>query len=323
MKALVYEKYGPPKIQKLVETPKPIPKGNEVLVKVYATSLNSADFDQLRGTVLGRLYGPLRPRYKILGSDIAGVVEAVGKDVVSFKPGEEVMADLTEVGFGAFAEYRCVSAEDLTRKPMEITFEEAAAIPSAGVIALQGIRSLREITPGQHVLVNGAGGGMGTFAVQMAKSAGAIVTGLDTTVKIDKIRQLGADRVIDYTKDNYTKEDHKYDLILDCHAEYSMLTYKRLLEPDGIYFMIGGTLRSILQAATLGPLLSKSDGKRLGILMGRPNRKEDMEELLRFYQSGRIKPTIDRVFPMESIVDAMKYFEEGTFVGKIVISMRD
>lgn len=321
MKAIVYDKYGSPDVLKLKDIEKPVPGDNEVLVKIHAAALNSADVDLLTGNVFGRISGLFKPSYKILGSDISGLVEAVGKNVKLFQPGDEVYGDMTNSGFGTFAEYKCVSENALMKKPSYMTFEEAAAIPSAGVIALQGIRSKRQIHPGDKVLINGAGGGMGTFAVQMAKTYGAEVTGVDRGEKLNKILQLGADHVIDYTKEDYTKQSQCYDLILDCQGFHSAFKYKRKLRPDGTYLMIGGSVASALQVIVIGPLISATSSKSVGLLVGRPNRKEDLIVLEELFESRKVVPVIDKSYPLSDVAEAFRYFEKGLFKGKIIITM--
>ena len=239
MKAIVYKRYGSPGVLKLREVDKPEPHANDVLVRVYATSLNAADVDQLRGTPFIRLGAPLKPKYRILGSDITGRVESIGGNVSRFQPGDEVYADLTDFGFGAFAEFVAVPENALALKPANLTFEEAAAVPSAGGVALLNLCIKRKIQPGQKALINGAGGGMGTFAVQIAKYFGAEVTGVDKAGKIDMLRTIGAEHVIDYKREDFTKSGQLYDLILDLAAHRSIRDYKRALTPDGVFVFVG------------------------------------------------------------------------------------
>ena len=266
MKAIVYTEYGPPDVLQLKEVEKPTPKDDEALVKVHAASLNAADLETLRGVFVVRMAAPRKPTYKILGSDIAGRVEAVGGNVKQFQPGDEIWGDLSyPLGFGAFAEYVCVPENALRLKPASMTFEEAAAVPTAAVVALQNLRGVGpsspslilsdkgQIQPGQKVLINGAGGGVGTFAVQIAKSFGAEVTGVDSTSKLDMLRSIGADQVIDYTQEDFTKSGQRYDLILDVVAHRSIFAYKRALGPRGIYVFVGGSMSAIFQAFLLAP----------------------------------------------------------------------
>jgi NADPH:quinone reductase-like Zn-dependent oxidoreductase len=333
MKAIVYTEYGSPDVLQLKEVEKPTPKDNEVLVKVLAASLNAADFEMLRGTWSARFGGLLKPRHKILGSDIAGRIEAVGRNVTQFQPGDEVFGDLSECGFGAFAEYVSVPENALRLKPASMTFEEAAAVPSAGVVALQNLRGVGSsslsfllsdkghIQSGQKVLINGAGGGVGTFAVQIAKSFGAEVTGVDSTRKLDMLRSIGADHVIDYTQEDFTKSGQRYDFILEVVASRSIFDYKRALSPKGIYVMVGGSLAAILQGFLLGPLISMTGSKKMGSVMWKPNNQEDLAILEELFAAGKVAPVIDRHYPLSEVPEALRYLEEGHAKGKVVITV--
>jgi NADPH:quinone reductase-like Zn-dependent oxidoreductase len=322
MKAIVYTKYGPPEVFQLKEVEKPTPKENEVLIKVHAASVNSWDWDLLRGKpYLYRLlfFGFLKPKIKILGADMAGRVEAVGKNVKQFHPGDEVFGDLCESGWGGFAEYVCAHENALVLKPASIAFNEAAAVPQAALLALQGLRNKGRIQMGQKVLINGAGGGVGTFAVQIAKSFGAEVTGVDSTGKLDMVRSIGADHVIDYTREDFTKNGQHYDLILDVAAYRSIFDYKRALSPRGIYVMVGGSISMIFQILFLGPWISLTGGKKMGILAYKPNK--DMASMKVFLESGKVKPVIDRRYPLSEVSEAFRYFGEGHAKGKVVITV--
>ncbi len=321
MKAIVCTKYGSPDVLQLKEVEKPTPKDDEVLVKVHAASLNAADLELLRGTFLVRIGGPLKPKNKILGSDIAGRVEAVGRSVKQFQPGDEVLGDKGAWGFGAFAEYVCVPENELTLKPASMTFEEAAAYPQAGIVALQSLRDKGQIQPGQKVLINGAGGGMGTFAVQIAKSFGAEVTGVDSTSKLDMLRSIGADQVIDYTQEDYTKSGQRYDLILDVAAYRSIFDYRRALSPEGIFMMVGGSLATLLQVVFLGALISRIGSKKIGLNTWEPNKREDLALLAELFEAGKVVPVIDRRYPLSEVPEALRYLEEGHAQGKVVITM--
>jgi NADPH:quinone reductase-like Zn-dependent oxidoreductase len=332
MKAIVCHKYGSPDVLQLKEVAKPFPKGNEALVKVHAASLNAADLETLRGVIFVRFGGPLKPMYKILGSDIAGRVEAVGRNVKQFQPGDEVFGDLSVCGFGAFAEYACVPESALALKPASMTFEEAATYPQAALLALQNLRGVGssssltisvngQIQPGKKVLINGAGGGVGTFAVQLAKYFGAEVTGVDSTRKLDMLRSIGADHVIDYTRENYTKSGQRYDLILDVVAYRSIFAYKRALSPEGIFVYIGGSTAAVFQALLLGPLISRNGTKKMGVVMQEPNRKEDLVFLEELFKAGKVKPVIDRRYPLSEAAEAFRYLEKGHVLGKVVITM--
>ncbi len=321
MKAIVCTKYGSPDVLEFKEVEKPTPKDNEVLVKVHAASLNAADFEMLRGAWTARMGGPLKPMHKIPGSDMAGRVEALGKNVKQFQPNDDVFGDLFMCGFGAFAEYVCVPENVLALKPAIMTFEEAATYPQAALIALQGLRGKRQIEPGQKVLINGAGGGMGTFAVQIAKYFGAEVTGVDSTSKLDMLRAIGCDHVIDYTQEDYTKSGERYDLILDVAAYHSVFDYKRALSPDGIFVIIGGSRATIFQVVFLGPLITMTGSKKMGLNPFKTNKKEDMAFLIELFEAGKVKPVIDRRYPLSEVPEAFRYLEEGHARGKVVITM--
>jgi len=323
MKAIVYEKYGPPDVLELKEVEKPIPKDNEVLVEVHAASVNDWDWGLLRGKpFVNRLVvsGLLKPKIKILGGDIAGRVEAVGRNVNRFKPGDEVFGDLSGCGFGAFAEYVCARENALVLKPASMTFEEAAAIPQGGVLALWGLRDKGKIQPGQKVLINGAGGGAGTFAVQIAKSFGVEVTGVDSTRKLDIMRSIGADHVIDYTQEDFTKNGQYYDWILDFAGYHSIVSYSRALSPKGIYVMVGGSAAIFLQILFLGPLISMIGNKKMGLLMHKPNKGLDFVKEL--FEAGKVRPIIDKCYPLSEVPEALRYFGKGHNRGKIVITVR-
>jgi NADPH:quinone reductase-like Zn-dependent oxidoreductase len=321
MKAIVYERYGSPDVLELKEVEKPVPKDNEILIKVYAASVNDWDWGLLRGKpfVNRLLFGLLKPKIKILGVDIAGQVEAVGGNVKKFQPGDEVFGDLSGCGWGGFAEYVCALENALSLKPASITFEEAAAVPQAAVLALQGLRDKRQIQPGQKVLINGAGGGAGTFAVQIAKSFGAEVTGVDSTSKLDMMRSIGADQVIDYTREDFTKNGQRYDLILDFAAYHSIFDYKRALSPKGIYVMVGGSSARIFQVMFLGPWISMTGSKKMGILMHKPNK--DLAFMKELFEAGKVVPIIDRRYPLNETAEALRYFGEGHAQGKVVIAV--
>jgi NADPH:quinone reductase-like Zn-dependent oxidoreductase len=334
MKAIVCTKYGSPDVLQLKEIEKPIPKEDEVLVKVHAASLNAADLETLRGTWSVRFGGPQKPMYKILGSDIAGRIEAVGVNVKQFQPGDEIWGDLSyPYGFGTFAEYVCVPENALRLKPTSMTFEEAAAVPSAGVVALQNLRGVGpsspspilsdkgQIQPGQKVLINGAGGGVGTFAVQIAKSFGAEVTGVDSTGKLDMLRSIGADHVIDYTQEDYTKSGQRYDLILDVVVYRSIFAYKRALSPKGIFVFVGGSMAATFQAFLIGPLISMTGSKKMGMVMWKPNKKEDLVVIKELFEAGKVVPVIDRRYPLSEVPEALQYLEGGHAQGKVVITM--
>jgi len=324
MKAIVYTKYGSPDVLELKEVEKPAPKDNEVLIKVHAASINSRDWDMLTGRPLEYrlMSGLLKPtKTEILGCDIAGRIEAVGRNIKQFQPGNDVFGDLCEGFWGGFAEYVCARENEITLKPDGMTFEEAAATPQAGLLALQGLCDKREIQPGQRILINGAGGGVGTFAIQMTKSFGADVTGVDSTGKLKMMSSLGADHVIDYTQEDFTKNGKCYDLILDVKTDRSVFDYVRALSPHGIYVTVGGRSARILQLVFLGSLISMSGSKKLTLITHKPNK--GLNILNELIESGKVKPVIDRCFPLSETSEAFQYYGEGHFKGKIVISVKN
>lgn len=319
MKAMVYEKYGSPEVLQLKEVPQPLPKENEVLVKIHAASINSWDWDMLTGRprIYRLLFGMGKPKHKIIGCDIAGKVEAIGKEVMHMKVGDEVFGDISGISFGAFAEYVCASENLLAKKPASMSFEEAAAIPQAGVLALQGFRQ-GLIQNGKKVLINGAGGGVGPFAIQLAKMEGVEITAVDKTSKLDFMRSLGADHVLDYSKEDYSKTGKRYDLILDVMANRPIFNYLRALSEKGILVVVGGAPFLIILIALLGGWIANP--KKMGLLIHKPN-KNDLEYLSKLYESGKIKPVIDRIYPLTGVREAMQYYGEGSVKGKIVIKM--
>jgi NADPH:quinone reductase-like Zn-dependent oxidoreductase len=320
MKAIVYERYGSPNVLELKDVAKPIPKDEEVWVKVYAASVNDWDWGLLRGKpFVNRLVvsGLIKPKIKILGCDIAGRVEAVGGNAKQFQPGDEVFGDLSGCGWGGFAEYVCAPEKALVLKPTSMTFEEVAAAPQAANLALQGLRDRGQIKPGQKVLINGAGGGAGTFAVQIAKSFGAEVTGVDSTRKLDIMRSIGADHVIDYTQEDFTKNEQRYDWIIDFAAYHSVFDYKRALSTNGIYVTLGGSIARILQVVFMGLLISMTTSKKMGILLLKPNK--DLPFMNELFESGKVRPVIDMRYPLSEVPEALRYFGEGQARGKVVI----
>jgi NADPH:quinone reductase-like Zn-dependent oxidoreductase len=323
MKAIVYEKYGSPDVLRLEEVPKPIPKDNEVLIKVHAASINYIDWQELTGEsffIRMTTLGPFKPKHKILGDDLAGRVEAVGKEVKLFQPGDEVFG---LCNCGAFAEFRCLAADKgrLAIKPASVSFEEAAAVPTAEITALNGLRDKGQIQPGQKVLIVGASGGVGTFAVQIAKSYGAEVTAVCGTRNIDMVRSIGADHVIDYTQEDFTKNGLHYDLILALAGYHPISDYKRALSTEGIYVCAGGTMAQYFQALLLGPLISIKGNKKLGSVFGNPNQK-DFDLLIGWVEEGKVVPVIDKRYSLEEVPEALRYYGGGQAHGKIVITMQ-
>jgi NADPH:quinone reductase-like Zn-dependent oxidoreductase len=322
MKAIVYEKYGPPDVLQLKEVEKPVPKENEVLVKVQASSVNYSNSAFVRGKpFIVRLMGSglLKPKYKILGSDIAGRVETVGVNVQQFQPGDEVFGDLSECGRGGFAEYVAVPENALVLKPANLTFEEASAVPEAAVVALQGLRDKGQIQPGQKVLIYGASGGIGTFAVQIAKSFGAEVTGVCSTRNLDLVRSIGADHVIDYTQEDFAQNGQQYDLILATAGYRSLFDYARALSPRGIYVVTGGSMAQVFQPMFLGPFISMTGGKKMGNLAMRPVQN-DLAFVKDLIETGKVKPVIDRCYPFGEVAEALRYYGKGHSRGKVVIT---
>jgi NADPH:quinone reductase-like Zn-dependent oxidoreductase len=321
MKAIVYTEYGSPGVLQLKEVAKPVPKDDEILIQVHAVSLNRSDWEGLTGKPLyARIGGLRKPRHQILGGDIAGRVETVGKNIRHFQPGDEVFGETMRYS-GGFAEYVCVPETALALKPAGMTFEEAAAIPQAGVIALQGIGDKGQVQPGQQVLINGAGGSAGAFAVQLAKYYGAEVTGVDNPGKLDFMRSLGADHVIDYTRQDFTSSGKQYDLILDLVGYRSVFAYQRALRPNGRCLFVGGSVATMFQILLLGPWISRTRGRHIRILAVQPNRK-DLVAITELVEAGKINTVIDRQYPLHEVPEALRYLGEGRARGKVVITVK-
>lgn len=325
MKAVVYDNFGPPEVLRIEEINKPVPSDNQVLVRVRAASANPLDWHFMEGTpYIARplAFGLLKPAEKQLGVDFAGTVEAVGRNVTQFKPGDDVFGART----GAFAEYVAVSAERVVLKPVNLTFEQAAAVPVAAVTALQALRDKGKIQAGQNVLINGASGGVGTFAVQIARSFGAHVTGICSTRNVEMVRSLGAEQVIDYTNDDYTKRGQQYDLIIDNVGNHSLLENKRVLSPQGRYVLVGGG--GLNDGHWVGPmirplkalLLSRLSTQDMGMMLAEIN-KQELTALSELLQSGKVKPVIDRTYTLEQIREAIGYLETGRARGKVIINL--
>ena len=321
MKAIVYTQYGPPDVLRLQEVEKPTPQNNQVLIKVHAASVNALDWHLLTADIfLVRLMsgGLLKPKNKILGADIAGRVEAIGRNVKQFKPGDEVFGDIFAGGTGGFAEYVSSPESALALKPANLSFEEAAAVPVAAITALQGLRDQGQIQPGQKVLINGASGGVGTFAVQIAKSFGAEVTAVCSARNLDQARSLGADHVIDYTQEDFTKSGQRYDLILAVNGYHPLSAYKRALTPKGIYVMAGGSPTQIFQAMLLGSWMSESGGKKMGGVSATANQK-DLVMLKGLLEVGKVVPVIDKRYLLSEVPEALRYLGAGHARGKVVV----
>ena len=321
MKAIVYYNYGSPDVLKCEEIEKPTAEDNEVLIKVRAASLNALDWRLMRGGpyIVRMLFGLRKPKTTQPGRpgrDVAGQVEAVGRNVTRFKPGDEVFG----VCPGAFAEYACALEDKLALKPANITFEDAAAVPVAAITALQGLRDKGRIQPGHKVLVDGASGGVGTFAVQIAKSFGAEVTAVCSTRNVDTAQSIGADHVIDYTRDDFTKSGQRYNLIIAANAYHSIFDCRRALSQDGIYVMAGGGWAQILQAVLRGALLSLIGRNKMCLFMANINHK-DLVLLKDLLEAGKVVPVIDRRYPLSEVAEAIRYLEEGHARGKVVITL--
>lgn len=318
MKAVVFTRYGSPDVLRLEEIEKPVPADDEVLINVYAASINDWDWGLLQGVpfVNRMMYGLFKQKKKILGSDVAGRIEAVGKGVQKFKIGDAVFGDLSGQ-WGGFAEYVCAPENMLALKPAGMTFEEAAAIPQAGMLAVQGLMDRGNIQPGQKLLINGAGGGVGTFGVQIARLYGAEVTGVDRTEKMGMLRSMGFDHVIDYTQEDFTKNGKQYDLILDVKTNRSIFKYLRALRSGGSYVTVGGSMGRLFQALVLGPLISLLFRKNVRIVALKPNK--DLAYMNELFESGKMKPVIDGPYKLSEVPLAMRHFGEGRHKGKVVI----
>ena len=323
MKAIITTKYGPPDVLQLKEVEKPAPNDDQVLVHVQAASVNILDLANMGGTLPVRLVsGGLRePKYKILGADIAGRVETIGRNARQFQPGDEVFGDISA---GGFAEYVCVPENKLALKPANISFEAAAATPVTAFTALQGLRDKGQVRPGQKVLINGASGGVGTFAVQIAKSFGAEVTAVCSTRNLDTARSIGADHVIDYTQEDFTQDGQRYDLIFDSAASHPVSDYQRILSPNGICVISGfskPTLSRLFQAMFVGPWVSRNRSQKIGFMgIAKPNQK-DLVIIKELLEAGKVVPVIDRSYPLSEVPEALRYLGEGHARGKIVITI--
>ena len=324
LKAIVFTQYGSPDVLKLKEVPRPVPKNDELLIRVHASSINSWDWEFMNGTpFINRImFGLLKPKSakQILGADIAGTVAAIGSGVKRFQPGDAVFGDLWD-NWGGFAEFACAHEAALELKPANSTFEEAAAVPQAGVLALQGLSKVGPLQPGQKVLINGAGGGVGTFAIQLAKLSGAEVTGVDASHKLDVVQSIGSDHVIDYTQDDFTISGKRYDLIVDCQNFRSMFDNRRALKPGGTYAMVGGSIPRVYQLWLLSFLaLFTREDRKLCLVAEGPNK--GLSDLKEFVEAGQLVPVIDRTYQLTEVPEAFRYFGEGRHKGKIVIRIK-
>lgn len=322
MKAIVLTKYGSSDVLQLKEVEKPTPSDDEASIKVHATSVNDWDWCLMRGTpfYIRLLCGLLKPKIHIPGVEIAGRVEALGKNVTKFRPGDAVYGDISESGFGGFAEYVCVPEHALALKPDSMTFIEAAAIPHAAMLAVQGLCDEGQIQPGQKVLINGAGGGVGTLGVQIAKSIGVVaLTGVDSSDKSDMMRSIGYVQTIDYTQEDFTENKQRYDLILDTKTNRSIFKYLRVLNPHGTYVTVGGSTACLFQALFLSPIIRLFGKKRVCIVNLKPNK--DLDYLNKLFEVGKIKPVIDAPYRLSEVPEAIQYFGEGKHKGKVVVAL--
>lgn len=323
MKAFVRDRYGSPDVLEFADVAKPELADDGVLVRLRASSVNQADLDYLYGRPLVARLGTgfRQPTNRGLGLDVAGQVEAVGKDVTRFKFGDAVFGDMTEFGYGAFAQYVSAPEHAFAPIPAGLGMEEAATVPQGGILAIQGLEARGGVQPGDKVLVNGASGSVGPFAVQIAKAMGAEVTGVASPRKLDLVRSLGADHVIDYTREDFARLGHRYDRIVDVMAKRPISEIRRALTPRGVYVVIGGSMARLFQAMVVGLVTSATGGQQLGIAMWKPFHLPDVATLSVLLASGKIRPVIDRRFPLAEVPDALRYVEAGRALGKVVITV--
>ena len=324
MKAVRFTRYGSPDFLELTEVEKPTPDDNEVLIKVHASCVNSWDWELLIGKPFANrlMFGLLKPtKIQSLGCDVAGRIEAVGSKVTKFNPGDDVYGDLSGGGWGGYAEYVCALEDEIVLKPHTITFEQAAAVPQAALLALQGLRFNGQVQEGQSVLMNGGGGGVGTFAIQLAKLYGAEVTAIDRTEKLDLMLSLGADHVIDYTEEDFTKNGQLYDLILDVAGYRSVFDYEHSLCPEGAYAMIGGSSSFLFWLVLLKPWVLMTRRKKMGLLLHKANK--GLVDITAFLEAGEVVPVIDKCYPLSGVAEALHYFGDGHAKGKIVINLEE
>jgi NADPH:quinone reductase-like Zn-dependent oxidoreductase len=325
MKAAIQDRYGPPEVVRVVDVDQPVPTADQVLVRVRAASVNRADLDGLgpRPGFIRPVIGLRAPRNTRMGIDVAGVVESVGANVTRFRPGDEVFGDMFVDGQGAFAEYVCAKEKAFETMPTGMGFEEASTLPHSAILAIQGLRlrNGRTPRPGDKVLIDGASGNVGPFTVQIAKSMGAEVTGVSSTAKMDLVRSLGADHVLDYTKVDYTRASERYDWIVDTDSHHSILSVRRALKPNGVYVTLGGTSLPIFAGMLVGPLISRFSDRWSGLMVWwKPFKTEDVATLKELIAAGKVKPVIDRRYPLTEVVDALRWVNDGHARGKVVIT---
>ena len=318
MRAIIQPRYGGPESVELADVPTPSPKDGEVLVRVRSSSVNGADVEILDGFPIVRMTSPFRPSSRIAGTDMAGVVERTGPGVTDLRIGDEVMGDLSEHGCGAFAEYAVAPVEAVCRIPSGLALEDAGAIPTSAWVAIKGTR---ELEAGERVLVNGAGGSMGVFALQMAKAQGAHVTGVDSAAKLELLRSLGADEVIDYQKEDVTRSDERWDVVLDVFARRSLSDWRRILTPTGRYRMVGGSARRIFAGFVRGRMMSREGGQDLGLLFGWPHTRQDMDEVNALIENGQLRPAIGSRYPLEEAAVALRELKDGRVIGKAMLDI--
>ena len=322
MKAILLKEYGPPNKLKIGEVSKPIPKDDEVLVRVHSASINDWDWGLIRGNpfIIRLFFGLRKPKVEIPGVDISGKIEAVGKNVRSFSIGDDIFCELWDCGFGGFAEYVCVPENALSIKPANLSFNEAAALPHAGILAIQGLLNKAPFRPGEKILINGAGGGVGTLAIQMLQEYDVEVTGVDSGEKLEMMTERGFDHVIDYKKVDFTKTGKQYDTILDNKSFRSPFSYSRALKKNGTYITTGGSMPRLLQILLFGLIISPFTGKKLSVLSQEPN--EGMDEITRLASAGKLKPVIDGPYSFKKIPELIQYFGEARHKGKIVVEIK-
>jgi NADPH:quinone reductase-like Zn-dependent oxidoreductase len=321
VKAFIYHEYGSADLLRLSEVATPVPSDDEVLIKNRAVSINDWDWQLLLGIPFANrvMNGLVRPKkHRILGSDVAGRIESVGRNVKRLKPGDEVYGDLSG-SWGGFAEYVCAREDWVATKPPGMTFEEAAAIPQAGMLAVQGLRDVGQLRPGQTLLINGAGGGAGTIGIQIARLLGVEATGVDHTEKLELMRSVGFDHVVDYTKQDFTESEGRYDLILDVKTNRTLFRYLRALRPGGMYVTAGGDTGKLFQIFIFGPLVSLFLKKRVRVVILRQNK--DLAYLNKLFEAGEFKPVMDGRWRFDEIPAAMRYFGDGHQKGKVVITI--
>jgi|SRR5690554_290130 len=321
MKAILLKEYGLPNVLEIEEVEKPIPNDKEVLVRIHSASINDWDWGLVRGKpfVIRLFSGLKKPKINIPGVDVSGKIEAVGGKVSSFKIGDEIYCDLSECGFGGFAEYVCVPEKVLSKKPSNMSYNDASALPHAGLLALQGLLEKGKVKSGHSILINGAGGGVGTLGIQILKSYGVKVTGIDSGEKLDLMRSLGYDSVMDYKKVDFTDTGEKYDLILDTKSSRSVFKYARSLKKNGTYITVGGSMYRLVEILLLGSLISLLTGKKLSILIHQPNK--GLDQISKLVEKGQIKPVVDGPYEFDKIPELIQYLGDGKHLGKIVIEI--